>query len=397
MRVCIAGKNSIAVHGLISCVDVLGSDSVLACPNRSDSGMSNWQPSLIRYANEFGVKLISVEEAAEIDDLVFISLEFDRIIKPQQFKSNRLFNMHFSKLPAYKGVYTSAWPILNGDSHSGVTLHKIDQGIDTGEIIDQICFALDDKETARSLYFKCMEAALNLLDKNLKDIFSDNLSSRFQTPCGSTYYSKSSINYAKLSIDLCQTACVIGRQIRAYSFREFQVPIIGGVAVGDYCISDQRSKAAPGSIKSVSDREFILATIDYDLIFQRDMVDDLFYAIDNANVEDTKLLLKFGCDPNVTNRKGWTPLMIAAFKGDIDMCKILIRSGSETNACNQNGTTPLMYAKEFCHAVGNFSICELLIAHGADPNFKDRFGRSAFDYALINNQLAAIDFFGKFQ
>ena len=35
-------------------------------------------------------------------------------------------------------MYTSIWPIINGENYCGVTLHEIDSGIDTGDIIDQI-------------------------------------------------------------------------------------------------------------------------------------------------------------------------------------------------------------------------------------------------------------------
>ena len=69
-------------------------------------------------------------------------IEFDQIIKPTEFRSNRLFNIHFSYLPEFKGMYTSAIPILQGSTHTGVTLHGIDQGIDTGPIIAQEKFEI---------------------------------------------------------------------------------------------------------------------------------------------------------------------------------------------------------------------------------------------------------------
>lgn len=71
------------------------------------------------------------------DDLIFISLEFDKIVNPDLFKDARLYNIHFSLLPSYKGMYTSAIPILNGEEMVGVTFHEIDKGIDTGNIIAQ--------------------------------------------------------------------------------------------------------------------------------------------------------------------------------------------------------------------------------------------------------------------
>jgi methionyl-tRNA formyltransferase len=54
-------------------------------------------------------------------------------------------------------MYTSAWPILNGEDETGVTLHEIDEGIDTGNIIDQISFPITEDDTARDLYFKYLK------------------------------------------------------------------------------------------------------------------------------------------------------------------------------------------------------------------------------------------------
>ena len=79
MRVCIAGKYEIAVRGLEYALAHLGTDRVLACLNGNDDGVSRWQPSLRRFANEWGVQVVSLTDLYEHDDLVFISLEFDRI------------------------------------------------------------------------------------------------------------------------------------------------------------------------------------------------------------------------------------------------------------------------------------------------------------------------------
>ena len=74
---------------------------------------------------------------------MFISLEYHRLIDPLKFVTSKLYNPHFSLLPAYKGMYTSALPLLNDEKDAGVTLHHIDSGIDTGDIIDQIIFPIE--------------------------------------------------------------------------------------------------------------------------------------------------------------------------------------------------------------------------------------------------------------
>ena len=149
--ICLAGKNSIAVDAMLHLIERGWKKQLVVCANQTDNGVSSWQPSLLRFAREFGVRIVSLDEAQQIQDLIFISLEFDKIIRPSAFKSRRLYNIHFSALPAYKGLYTSALPILHGEGLSGVTLHEIDSGIDTGPIVAQTVFYLPKGCTARDL------------------------------------------------------------------------------------------------------------------------------------------------------------------------------------------------------------------------------------------------------
>ena len=162
-RICLAGKNQIAVDALLHMIERGWQDRLLVCPNRTDDGISRWQPSLIRFARELGIEVVTLNTAQEMDNLIFLSLEFDQIVRPAAFKSDQLYNIHFSALPAYKGMYTSALPILYGAHLSGVTLHEIDPGINTGPIIDQTVFDLPETWTARNLYFTYMEHGLERL------------------------------------------------------------------------------------------------------------------------------------------------------------------------------------------------------------------------------------------
>ncbi len=70
-------------------------------------------------------------------DLVFLSLQFDKLLSVNKLSTRRLLISLFSMFPKYGRMYTSVWPILNGENVSGVTLHEIDGGIVTGNMIDQ--------------------------------------------------------------------------------------------------------------------------------------------------------------------------------------------------------------------------------------------------------------------
>jgi methionyl-tRNA formyltransferase len=396
MIICIAGKNSIATSALIHSIELFGSKKIVACPNPSDDGVSRWQPSLRRYAQEFGIKIVSLEELYEIKDLIFLSLEYEKLIRPEKFLSSELFNIHFSKLPSYKGMYTSAWPILNGELHSGVTLHKIDSGIDTGEIINQKTFLISRDETARTLYFKYLEHGLNLFKENICNLVNKNYASTPQKDSNSSYFSKDSINYRDLKINLLNTAEIISRELRAFTFREYQLPIIKNIKIGNHEILTQRSSLEPGTLIQ-NNHGWTLSTIDHDLFLEEDLSNTFFdwlnLSIDNKTSSFSEKQTR---SINVKNKNGWSPLMIAAFSGDKQACNILISSGANVNDANENGTTPLMYAKDFCLSQDNFDFCKFLIQKGANPNQKDHFGKNVLDYAMANKQSDAVHFFKRY-
>lgn len=66
-------------------------------------------------------------------------------------------NVHGSLLPKYAGARTLSWAIAHGEQESGVTVHMVDEGIDTGPILLQRAFALSPFETTRSLVRKTCE------------------------------------------------------------------------------------------------------------------------------------------------------------------------------------------------------------------------------------------------
>ena len=59
-------------------------------------------------------------------------------------------------------ILVSIFPILNGESTSGTTLHLIDHGIDTGDVITHNEFQIDLQDTCRDLYFKYLISVLRL-------------------------------------------------------------------------------------------------------------------------------------------------------------------------------------------------------------------------------------------
>ena len=127
--------------------------------------------------------------------MLFLSLEFDKIIKPSLFLTEKLFNIHFSLLPKYKGMYTSYWPIINAESETGVTLHRIDQGIDTGNIIQQSSFRINSDMTVKQLYLQYIKSGTKLIKDNFLKLMDDRVKEESQSYKDSSYYSNKSIDF----------------------------------------------------------------------------------------------------------------------------------------------------------------------------------------------------------
>lgn len=229
--ICIAGKNMIAVEAMAR----LSLDHDVVClPNPEDDGEDGWQPSLKRAALDHGVPLISQAEAAAKLDLCFLSLEYSRIIRPSAFASDRLFNIHFSLLPEYRGCNTSVWPILNGEDEHGVTLHIIDAGVDTGPIIDQRSFRLDGM-TAFESYMTCQRIGLDLVMKWVPRLLSRDYEARPQGE--GTSYPRESLDYGLRELDLSASREEVLRRIRAFTFPAYQFPTLQGREIEEWSAS----------------------------------------------------------------------------------------------------------------------------------------------------------------
>jgi methionyl-tRNA formyltransferase len=86
-------------------------------------------------------------------------------------------NLHFSLLPLHRGRYSTMWSILHDERWTGVTLHYMDEGIDTGDIIIQFLVEINTNDTAKSLYDKCTQMGVNAIK-----LFLDKLSNGEEIP-----------------------------------------------------------------------------------------------------------------------------------------------------------------------------------------------------------------------
>ena len=393
MIVCIAGKNDIAVEILLYLLDYgIDRKNICIISNRTDDGKDNWQRSLLKKASELNIKITTLEEVYQIENLLFLSLEFDKIVDLSKFKSNKLFNIHFSLLPKYKGMFTSIMPILNNEKITGVTFHKIDKGIDTGDIIAQKEFEIDLMDNARDIYHKYIRNGILLVKQCLEKLLKNEfIESKPQNLRESSYFSKNIIDFKNINIDLNQTSLSIHNQIRAFNFREYQVPKVFETNIISSKILNSSSKKKAGSVLFENDICFVISTIDNDIALYKDKVKDLFLACENGSSELINRLLQIPKIINVQDENGWTPLIVAIYNNQVEIVKTLLINGADLNICNFKGTTPLMYAKSGCVKHKDLKILSLLLDFDVNIYQRDYSNKNVLDYCLENNESEVLD------
>lgn len=258
---CIAGKNTIATRALDHARTLSGVE-VAALPNPDDGGEDGWQPSFRRHARDIGVEVVDLEHLAARDDLVLVSLEYSRIVKTASFASDRLFNVHFSLLPKFRGCNTSIWPILLGEAHHGVTLHVMDSGVDSGPIIDQIAFDIRPQATSRDLYLRCLELGFDIFRNNVARLLDGSYGTRPQNEAEQSTFRRDAIDYENIGIDFQKPNEAVSRQIRAFSFKEYQLPPFQGHRIAAFDLLDGTFPGNPGDLISVTPETATVRTVD---------------------------------------------------------------------------------------------------------------------------------------
>jgi methionyl-tRNA formyltransferase len=105
----------------------------------------------------------TLERIARLNADAAISVLFDYILKGEFIRlfPSGVINLHPSYLPFNRGQYPNVWSIVEG-TPSGATVHYIDEGVDTGDIILQRRVPVDPIDTGETLYRKLEEGSLSL-------------------------------------------------------------------------------------------------------------------------------------------------------------------------------------------------------------------------------------------
>jgi methionyl-tRNA formyltransferase len=121
-------------------------------------------------------------------------------------------NVHTSLLPRYRGAAPIQWAILNGDAETGVTIMKMDEGMDTGAIISQQRTPISPEDNGQTLHDRLARLGAELLVRTIPDYVSGKLKPVPQPTEGITYTKK--IKKEEGLIDWAQPARMVWNRVR---------------------------------------------------------------------------------------------------------------------------------------------------------------------------------------
>jgi methionyl-tRNA formyltransferase len=124
------------------------------------------------------------------------------------------FNVHASLLPRWRGAAPIQRALLAGDRETGITIIRMEAGLDTGPILAQRSLAITDRDDSQSLHDRLAPMGGDLMASVLDMLAAGNASEKPQPGEGATYARK--IQDDEAVIDWSQPAVQIERAVRAF-------------------------------------------------------------------------------------------------------------------------------------------------------------------------------------
>jgi len=242
---------------------------------------NNWYKTLEEIANKHDIlflrekdvnSLIVENEIKSLNPDLLVSVHLRKILHKQIFSipQRGAINVHPSLLPKYRGLSPQHQAIIHGDSISGVTIHFIEEDVDTGNIIIQERFSIEQSDYIFDVQLKVLKIYQTIFVKALELLSEDNYSGELQRSDNVSYFGP--IKKVDRLIDLNKPKNVIFNLIRALS-KPYKGAFIDNITFWRAIIPDPKQEEIlikkypdPGAYRDDQDNSFIIRVIDGVLI-----------------------------------------------------------------------------------------------------------------------------------
>ena len=167
-------------------------------------------------------------------------------------------NIHASLLPRWRGAAPIMRALLAGDTATGVTIMRMEPGLDTGPMLLQRETAVADDETGGSLHDRVAELGADALMTTLADLPAYVETMQPQPDQGVTHAAKVTKDEARL--DWHESALVLARRVRAFNPWPIAWMDVNGQAVRVWAAHPEAGGGTPGLILEVANSGLRVAT-----------------------------------------------------------------------------------------------------------------------------------------
>ena len=180
---------------------------VITAPDKpAGRGMKMTESAVKKYAVRHHLKVLQPEKLKSIeflDELRSLNADLQIVVAFRMLPESvwnmpplGTINLHGSLLPQYRGAAPINWAVINGEKETGVTTFKLKHEIDTGNILLQESFPIDENETAGDVHDKMKEIGARVLVETVKGIADGSL---YEKPQSSIVNGESSIENSETS------------------------------------------------------------------------------------------------------------------------------------------------------------------------------------------------------
>jgi len=155
-------------------------------------------------------------------------------------------NIHASLLPRWRGAAPIQRAILAGDRETGISIMQMDEGIDTGPVLQQRSIAISAEDTAGTLHDRLAALGGALIVDTLSELEAGSASARVQTDAGATYAKK--LDKREFRVDWKSDPASINRLVRALSPSPGASARVRGVELKIWRCAPAPGQGRPGEI-----------------------------------------------------------------------------------------------------------------------------------------------------
>ncbi|HBT3102817.1 TPA: formyltransferase, partial [Klebsiella pneumoniae] len=212
MKAVVFAYHDMGCTGIQALLDA-GYDIAAIFTHPDNPGENHFFGSVARLAAEQGIPVwapedvnhpLWIERIREMKPDVLFSFYYRNLLGDEilNLAPKGAFNLHGSLLPKYRGRAPLNWVLVNGESETGVTLHRMVNRADAGDIVAQQAVAIGADDAALTLHRKLCAAATELLSRALPAILAGTADERPQDHSQATYVGRRTPEDGRLDWEL---------------------------------------------------------------------------------------------------------------------------------------------------------------------------------------------------